>query len=278
MKFCHVLDYLECFLGDSIYASSWNALYQISPDTFEVQSIISHPLICDPHGLSGDNRFLVSVLTCKDTVVLTDFEGNVVDYFTVMNDLSVVKNDQIKDIDWRFVSKQYRGSCGFWHFNFVQLFEDEIWLTSRSTSCFVVLNIKIRKAHLRLINHCTPHLVHDGKKRGEKFYFTSVDGKVFIVEDSEFSAIMMRSDEEYLDNMHLYHRDLIHKVIRLNDPKCLGREPNWCRGVEVVDGHIYVTIDGGYGGELSFGLLGLLGDGSMGCTETIKMGRHWKGR
>ena len=258
------------FLGDLIYTSSWNAIYQIRPDTFEVQSIISHPLICDAHGIAGDKRFLVSVLTCKDTVVLTDFEGNVVDYFTIMNDLSVVKNDRIEDIDWRFVSKQYRGSCGFWHFNFVQLFGDEVWLTSRNASCFVILNIKTRKAHLRLINHHTPNLIHDGKKKGERFYFTSIDGKVLIVEDSKFSTIMLGSDAEYLDNMHLYHRDLVQKVIRLNDPKCLGREPNWCRGIEVVGEHIYVTIDGAYGSELSFGLLGLLESGDIAVQKRLK--------
>lgn len=247
----------------TVYAGSWNALYQIDPQTFRVLGIISHPLVCDAHGIAGDERFLVSVLTCKDTVVLTDFEGNVIDYFTIMQDLTVMKESGIEEVDWRFVSKQYRGSCGFWHFNFVQLFGDEVWLTSRNASCFVILNLKTLKVHLRLINHRTPNLIHDGKKKGKRYYFTSVDGKVIIAENSEFSEMLTDSDEQYLDNINLYHRDLVQKTIRLDDSSSLGREPNWCRGIEVVNDIIYVTIDGAYGSELSFGLLGILESGKV---------------
>ncbi|MDB0030247.1 hypothetical protein N9E34_02160 [Opitutales bacterium] len=250
-------------IKDQIFASSWNSIYEIDSQSFEVKKIISHPLICDAHGIAGDERFLITVLTSKDTVVLTDFDGKVVDHFSIMRDLSIKKLKGLNEIDWRFISKQYRGSCGFWHFNHAQLIGDELWLTSRNASCFVVIDLMRRKAHLRLINHRSPHLLHDGVRVNGRFYFTSIDGKIIIAEDSVQSNLHAREDETHVDNLEIYHRDLVSKVIKLSDPVSLNREPNWCRGLEVCGETIFTTIDGAYGSELSFGLLGILESGKV---------------
>lgn len=257
-------------INNQIYASSWNSIYEIDPQNLDVKKIISHPLICDAHGIAGDERFLITVLTSKDTVVLTDFDGKIIDHFSIMRDLSIKKLDGLGEIDWRFISKQYRGSCGFWHFNHAQLIGDELWLTSRNASCFVVIDLVLRKARLRLINHRSPNLLHDGVHVNGRFYFTSIDGKIIIAEDSIESNLHTRTDEIHLDNLEIYHRDLVQKVIKLNDPSSLNREPNWCRGLEVCGDTIFTTIDGAYGSELSFGLLGILESGKVVFEKRLK--------
>jgi hypothetical protein len=45
-------------------------------------------------------------------------------------------------------------------------------------------------------------------------------------------------------------------LIRLEETE-FGRQPNWCRGIACHDDTMYLTVDGRYDTELSFGLLGL---------------------
>jgi hypothetical protein len=213
----------------------------------------------DLHGICVADDLLLTVLTCKDTVVLTDLDGGVVDHISILNDLSVVTDASIENTDWRFISKQFRGSAGYWHFNYVQKLGDEVWLTSRSANAFVVVSLKHRRAHLRLMNLHTPALLHDGAYYDGRFYFTSIDGKIIIAEDGKKTG---RTDREKVSNLHLYNRDLVSTVIRLEET-ALGREPNWCRGLARRGPYLYTTIDGRYDTDLSFGLLALGEDGTI---------------
>ena len=67
---------------------------------------------------------------------------------------------------------------------------------------------------------------------------------------------------EAIDQIHLYTRDLVSCEIRLSQTE-FGREPNWCRGIDCDGPIIYVTIDGRYGSDLSFGLLALDAEGRV---------------
>lgn len=249
-----------------IYAGSWNSVYQLEGNSFELKRIITNNLMNDMHGICVTDNVIITVLTSKDTVVLSDMEGNIIDHFSVMNDLSVIKDDNIEEIDWRFISKQFRGSTGYWHFNYVQKFGDEIWLTSRNANAFVVIDMKQKKAWMRLMNLPTPVLLHDGKHYEGKFYFTSIDGKIILSEDGVKTG---KTDRENVNNIHLYNRDLVSKVIRLNETS-LNREPNWCRGIACNNGTINVTIDGRYDTDLSFGLLSLTEEGEITGYSKIK--------
>ncbi len=246
-------------VGNYVYAGSWNSVYKIRKENLDLENIITNNLMNDMHGIYVDKDIIITVLTGKDTIVFTDHEGNVIDHFTIKNDLSVVKEDNIEKYDWRFISKQFRGSTGCWHFNFIQKFGDELWLTARNINSFVVVNLKTHKAHLRLMNFFTPALVHDGKKSNNRFYFTSIDGKIIIAEEAEKATFKAR---EKIEKIHLFDRDLITKTIRLEETE-LAREPNWCRGIDIKDDRLYVTIDGRYDTDLSFGLLVLNEEGKV---------------
>jgi len=251
---------------NKFYAGSWNSVYEIDCVTKTLKRIISNNLMSDLHGICVTNEGIISVLTGKDTVVITDFDGALIDYLTIKGDLSVIRDDNIINIDWRFISKQFRGSSGYWHFNYIQRFDDEIWLTSRNTSSFVIVDIKRKKAYMKTMNLSTPNLLHDGLKYNDKFYFTSVDGKIIIAEESR--GIRKTPSGEVLD-IQLYNRSFVNSLIRLNETE-LKREPNWCRGIACWDEYMYVAIDGRYDSDLSFRVLCLNGEGKVFENHRLK--------
>ena len=81
----------------------------------------------DMHGIRIDDKYIITILTGKATIVLTNLNGEVINHFTALNDLTVFKNANLENIDWKFISKQFRGANGIWHFNYVQRFGNEIW-------------------------------------------------------------------------------------------------------------------------------------------------------
>ena len=239
---------------DFLYSGSWNGVYKISKETYQLDSIISNNMMSDLHGICIHEDEIITILTGKDTVVFTDQSGEIKDHFTINPDLSISKNTEFESIDWRFLSKQFRGSTGNWHFNYVQIIGDEVWLTARNTNCFVVVNRKTKKARLKMMNLCTPVLLHDGKYHSEEFYFTSIDGKI-IIAGEKLRSNYDRNNYE-INDITQYNRDLVSQTIRIQETN-YGREPNWCRGIEIHEDRIFCTIDGRYDSDLSFGILEL---------------------
>ena len=65
----------------------------------------------------------------------------------------------------------------------------------------------------------------------------------------------VKFNREEIEQIDKFSRDLVCELIRLEETD-YGHEPNWCRGI-TFDDKIFVTIDGRYGSDLSFGLLGI---------------------
>ena len=247
--------------GDRVYAGSWNGVYVIRRSDLALEGIISHEMMSDMHGIWAAPDHVITVLTPRDTVVITDPDGQVIEHFRIYSDLTVQKDEGAEGVDWRFVGKQFRGSTGYWHFNHVQRIGDEIWLTSRNANCFVVVDPLRRRARLRLMNLCTPALLHDGCLIDGRFYFTSIDGKIIIASPNA-DAEHTHQELDRVEAPGVYLRDLVSRLIRLEETS-LGREPNWCRGIAASSGVIQVTIDGRYDTDLSFGLLALTEAGEV---------------
>ncbi len=239
-------------LKKKIFCGSWNGIYEIDSNNFKLKKIISNNLMSDIHGIDVKKEYLISVLTCKDTVVFTDFNGKILNHFTINKNLGIVKNKNLEKIDWRFVSKQFRGSTGFFHFNYIyQRNSAELWLTSRNLNSFVVVNLRTMKAELRMMNLYSPVLVHDGFHYKSKIYLTSIDGKILIANENKNEV---QKTAEKVQNYKIYNKDLNCEIIRL-DKKLIGKIPNWCRGIKVRNNIAYVLIDGRYDTKLRFSLL-----------------------
>ena len=239
--------------GSNLYAGSWNGVYEISKSDFSLKRIITNHMMNDMHGIWVDEEYIITVLTGKDTIVFSDFNGKIINHFTIANDLTVFKNVDLENIDWRFLSKQFRGATGIWHFNYVQRFGNEIWLTARNLGAFIVVNTKTLKAHIRTINQKTVVMLHDGLYYNQEYYFTSIDGKIIIASDAKNAEFNPREEFKSVQN---FSRDMICELIRLEETE-FGRQPNWCRGIACNKDEIYVTVDGLYGSNLSFGLVGM---------------------
>jgi hypothetical protein len=246
--------------ADKLFAASYNGVYELELPDCRLARIVSNRMMNDLHGIWVDEDQIITILTGKDTVVISDRDGKVVEHFTIGRDLRVYTDPVIETIDWRFVTKQYNGPCGNWHFNYVQKVGEEIWLTSRNTGAFVVVDLSRRVAELRTVSHNTTVLLHDGWRDDDgSYYFTSIDGKIIIARSVDEHKIV---EGKELADARLFSRDLVTELIRLNDTE-YGREPNWCRGIARSNGTIYVTIDGRYGEDLSFGLLGIEPNGKL---------------
>ena len=240
---------------DFIYAGSWNAVYKINRESLALEGIVSNRMMMDMHGIAAHDGLIYTVLTAKDTVVATNQQGEVVDWFSVGPDLKISKSEDVRSVDWRFISKQLRGTAGYWHFNHIQVFDDKILLTTRNASALVEIDRESKTAVMRLMNLCTPTLLHDGKLYDGSYYFTSIDGKIIIAHPQDDDGAAQKNWEA-VDDIKLYDRDLDARVIRLNETE-FGREPNWCRGIEVADDLTVITVDGRYDSDLSFGVVGV---------------------
>lgn len=239
-------------LGKKIYCASWNSIYEINQNNFKLNKIISNNLMSDMHGIHVDNKYIIHALTCKDTIVFSDFNGKIIKHFSINKKLEIKINKKLENIDWRFVSKQFKGSTGYFHFNYIYKDKNILWITCRNINAFILVNLKTMKAELKTMNLSTPALIHDGFHHQNKIYLTSIDAKIIIAQNSKKKII--QHNRENVENIKIYNRDLISEIVRLNK-ETIGREPNWCRGIKVLNNSAYLTIDGRYDTELKFSII-----------------------
>lgn len=233
-------------VGDHLFAGAWNGIYKLDADSKQVLSFLTNRYTCCIHRFHADDEQIIFVLPLMDLVVIMDHAGRTIDCFTIDRSLNVVHGPPAGHTDWRFVTKPWPGSTGVFHFNSVQRIGDELYLLSRNLGAFVVVGPGADRAALRTMNYWTPTCVHDGDFVDGRFYLTSIDGKILIA-----------SPPPAFDE-GTFRYDLQVRSLRLDEV-----EKNWCRGMAVTDEHLYTTIDGRYGTDLSFGLLQLDREGRI---------------
>jgi len=123
---------------DNLLLGCWNGIYVLDRTSLGFKYFISHRLTNDIHGFYVYNNKIITSLPCKDTIVITDFGGNLIDYFSIDDSINYVKDTSLSKTDWRFVAKNQRGSCGVFHFNYIQKIGNELWITCRNINSFIV--------------------------------------------------------------------------------------------------------------------------------------------
>lgn len=231
---------LRYWQGD-LYAASWNGIYRIDATTKAVKAFISNRFTAYLHKIAVTADAIYIAMPFTDSIAIVGHDGTLMDAFRIDRRLQVT-DDRNQPIDWRFQTKPWSGSSGYFHFNNVQKIDDKLYITTRNLSAFIVVDLNNYDCYLRPINHKTTVCLHDGDYYQGSYYFTSIDGKIIVA-----------TEPEQPDDTSAFHYDL-----RLETIERLGDTPNnWCRGIAVTDDRIYVTIDGRYGSDLSFGLLEL---------------------
>jgi hypothetical protein len=227
-----------------IFAATWNGIHVIQKKNFQLSHIISHKLTADLHGICVHKNKIYSTLTFKDTLVITNINGEIENFLTITDDLKVIKDKNILKVDWRFITKQRRGPTGVFHFNHIRVEKNNVFLTSRNLGGVIKLNLKSLKARLMTIGHMKTSLIHDGKKYKNYLYFTSVDGKILKV-----GGLSSKERLKFPDKRKLKFFNNSNKVDYFYiGKKNLKRTPSWCRGIEVLSSsRIVTTVDGTYG-------------------------------
>ena len=234
--------------NEHIYAASWNGIYKLNRKDFAMEGLISHRLVSDTHGIDLKDEKIYSIVTSLDLIVVTDkINGEILDYFSIDRDLNIIRDEKVMEYDWRFISKQERGAVGNWHFNHVRISNNKLYLTSRLTSSVIEIDESKTKATIRTVCWDTPIMLHDGKLlSNDELAFTSVDGKILIVKDAAKMKSKMRGIKDTAFHS-LMKRDMVNTSIHLG--QILGKEINWCRGIEEYDGNYITTTDGRYDQE-----------------------------
>ena len=230
-----------------IFAGSWNGVYMISKKNLELKTILSNRLTADLHGIYYYKKKIYSTLAFKDTLVITDLNGKIENFYTITEELKVKKNDyNILKTDWRFVTKQRRGPTGIFHFNHIRVENNNVFLTSRNLGTIIKFNLISKKINLISLGHMKTSLIHDGKKKFDKLFFTSVDGKIIIVDTKKKISRqekVIKKKIKYKNFNNSYALDYF-----IIDKTNLKRIPKWCRGLEVLNrDKIVTTVDGLYG-------------------------------
>ena len=215
-----------CSYKDSIYATTHNSIYQIDKKNFSIKKILINNLMYTLHSCYVDNKNINFSISKKDKdyLVICDKNAKVIKllYIDKYLKVNVVKN--FNKYNWRSEDFETR-TLGNFHINYIQKKGDLIYLTSRPTSSFLVLNIKNNKCFIMPKKHPTPTAVHDGKIIKNNVYFTSIDAKILIYEN--FKNKFVKKDQ---------------KLILLDK----SSDNSWCRGVEVYNNYLFTSNKGLY--------------------------------
>lgn len=114
-----------------LYVCTWNRVYVVDPDTFEVTGELSHQWMSDLHGIHVNQDGIWVTSSLPDALLLYDFEGTPRAAFWVPESCLYETPVAVdRDIDWRMHGKGFRGFKEF-HANHVTLSGDTVYLTGR---------------------------------------------------------------------------------------------------------------------------------------------------
>ena len=188
-----------------LYVCSQTELIVYNIPSFERESYLSHSWFNDVHHVRpGANGNYLVANTGLDMVMELDDTG------AVLREWSTVSADTwgrfSREVDYRKVltTKPHEA-----HPNHVFLLHDDIWVTRGLFHDALCLTRESEPIHLG-----GTVTVHDGIERNGRVYFTSVDGRIIVV-DAENRKVL----KEYN----------LNRMVS-------GRTPlGWCRGIELLD-------------------------------------------
>jgi len=191
-------------IGDTLYTCTSTEVLIFKLPEFKQMSHISLPCFNDLHHVTpGPDGNLLVANTGLDMVIKLTPQGEVLDEWSVLEEEPWARFS--RTIDYRKVDSTKPHQS---HPNFVFQLNSEIWVTRFMQRDAICLNGNRRRIEIGL------QFPHDGLLRGNRIYFTTVDGKIVIA------------------NRQTLRVDEIIDLRSISDgEKALG----WCRGLLPVD-------------------------------------------
>jgi len=192
--------------GNTLYTCTSTEVLMYQLPEFKQIGYITLPCFNDLHHVtpSSDGNLLV-VSTGLDMVLKISREGKVVEEWSAIDEAPWTRFS--RDIDYRQVVTTRPHVC---HPNYVFELDGEIWVTRFYHRDAVSLNGSHR--HIDIATEAP----HDGLICGKRIYFTTVDGKIVLVNRDSLRV------EERIDLRSIQDRD--GEVL-----------PAWCRGLWPLD-------------------------------------------
>jgi hypothetical protein len=192
--------------GDLLYTCTTTEVIMYRVPEFEQAGYISLPCFNDLHhvNLCSDGNLLV-VSTGLDMVIKITPQGHIVNEWSVLDEAPWTRFS--RNVDYRQVITTRPHAS---HPNFVFELDGDIWVTRFYQRDAISLTGARRRIEIAF------QVPHDGLARGKQVYFTTVDGKIIVV-----NQCTLRPD----------------RMIDLRKIQDSGREvlPAWCRGLLFED-------------------------------------------
>lgn len=198
-----VLFKVATLVDDTLYVCTETEVLAYSLPEFRPILHVSHPWLNDCHHVRVSPRGTLYVLsTGLDLVLEMTDEGEVVREWSVIDDDPWSRFD--RDVDYRKVrSTKPHGA----HANFLFSHRSELWVTRCNQR-------DVRRitgpAETVALDEGKPH---DGVVHGDRFYFTTVNGRIVVVD---------------------LERRRVERVIDLQSCFPAVRAPGWCRGIAIL--------------------------------------------
>lgn len=191
-------------VGRTLYLCTQTEIVILSLPSFERIGYVSHPYFNDLHHVQPTpHGTLLAAVSGLDMVLEVTTDGKVVREWSVLDESPWDRFS--RDVDYRKVrsTKPHKA-----HPNYIFFVGDEIWVTRFEQGDAVCLTRPGRRVEI------AKERIHDGVVRGSNIYFTSVDGKIVIVDQASLSLV---------------------EVVDLNPLHGRGDLMGWCRGIAFDD-------------------------------------------
>jgi len=192
-------------VGEKLYTCTSTEVLTYEVPHFKLAGYVSIACFNDLHHVCPTPAgTLLVVNTGLDAVVEVTPEGKVVRQWSVLGEDTWARFS--KDIDYRKVltTKPHRS-----HPNFVFLLDDEVWVTRGEQRDAICLTRPGERINIGI------EFPHDGLVQGEKIYFTTVNGRLVVVNRNNFEI-----------------EDVVDFPAMDDSGSLLG----WCRGIHAGEG------------------------------------------
>jgi len=240
-----------CRFRGQLYVCTWNRVYIVDPDTFQVSAELSHRWMSDLHGIHVNDDGLWLTSSLPDALLLYDFKGRPQASFWVPESslyTSPVPVD--RDMDWRLRGKGFRGFKQF-HANHVTVSGETVYLTGRGQGdrsgrvvCFdrrqFIDTGTLGNGDLRVFADGL-HGPHDGESAADGFWVTETRVSGICKLDTTGAVRVRRQVSSRAERTLRARARLFFGVLSRKSRKMRhGRITHWTRGLALTHTDIFI--------------------------------------
>lgn len=235
---------------NNIYVASWNTVFIVNNDSFEVTGQISHKWMSDLHGIFVNEDGIWVTSSLPDALILYDFQGRPLASLWMSETFIYKPNIEIdKEEDWRYKGKDFRGFREY-HANNVEVKGEYVYLTGRGENSQGRVLRFLKSAFLqkdKLEDEDLELIIqglfgpHDGTWNNDLYWVTetmnssiagiNINGKIVIRK-----KVLGKNDRVRYNGV----KDVLKTIKKKLKKKGGKMVTHWTRGLCINEDHIFV--------------------------------------